>query len=197
MVLSAFKGAVGYLNAEVKHTDFSVSQTVTSTPTLTLLSGVAQGDTQLTRDGNSIKLVGFYGDMLLSANTTAVSSRCRSLIFIDLQGNGAAPTAANVCDTGVSCTGLINIDTFPGRFVILFDSLETMVSLADSRIKSRRFSFETQSLGSLKDMHIKFGGTGATAASTSGPTLWLMQWSSEVTDGPSTVSDWRILYVDN
>jgi hypothetical protein len=188
----AFKGAASLVNAEVKHVDVSTSSTVSTTPVLTFLSGIAQGDTNTSRDGNSVKAVGLHGDITLIMNASATVSRVRTLIFVDTRSQGAAPTAADIVDTN-ALSGLANIDTEPNRFVMLLDRLDVLVLAAENRAKTFRFDLTSD----VKNMHLLYSGSGNTIASAKGPVVYMLQFSSEATNTPTYAVDSRLFFIDN
>jgi hypothetical protein len=190
--LTAFKGAASLVNAEVKHADVTTSSTVSTTPVLTFLSGVAQGDTNTSRDGNSIKAVGLHGDVTLIQNASATATRVRTLIFVDTRSQGVVPTAADVVDTN-AMSGLANIDTEPNRFVILLDRLDSMVLAAQTRVLTFRYDLTAD----VKNMHLLYSGSGATIASAKGPVVYMLQYSSEATNTPTYAIDSRLFFLDN
>lgn len=190
--LVAYKGAVSLVNAEVKHADVTGTSTVSTTPVLTFLSGIAQGDTNTSRDGNSVKCVGLSGDVTLIMNASATVTRVRTLIFVDTRSQGVVPTATDVVDTG-AMTGLINIDTEPNRFVILMDRLDRMVLAAESRLLHFRYDLNN----AMRNVHLTFSGSGATIASAKGPVVYILQYSSEATNTPTYAVDSRLFFLDN
>lgn len=190
--LTAFKGAVSLVNAEVKHVDVSASTTVSTTPVLSFLSGIAQGDTNTSRDGNSVKCVGCHGDMTLIMNASATVTRVRTLIFVDTRSQGVVPTATDVVDTN-GLSGLVNIDTEPNRFVILLDRFDCLTLASESRLVHWRFDLSD----ALRNMHLTFSGSGATIASAKGPVLYMLQFSSEATNTPTYALDSRLFFLDN
>lgn len=191
--LAAYKGAASLLNAEFKHTDVTFSQTISTTATVDILTAVAQGDGNTTRDGNSIKVKGFWGDMAISAHSSSTLTRVRLVFFVDTRNAGAAPTAGGVVDTAVSCTGLPNVDSEPNRFAILYDAIHTLVYAGDSRIKHVRVDLTSQ----MMDMHLLYTGTTAVVGSVRGPHLFMLALCSEATNTASMVADFRLIYVDN
>jgi hypothetical protein len=190
--LVAFKGAASLVNAEVKHVDVSSSSTVSTTPVLTFLSGIAQGDTNTSRDGNSVKCVGLHGDVTLIQNASATTSRVRTLIFVDTRSQGVVPTASDVLDTN-AMSGLANIDTEPNRFIILLDRFDSMVLASESRVVHWRYDLTSD----VKNMHFLFSGSGATIASAKGPVVYMLQYSSEATNTPTYAIDSRCFFLDN
>lgn len=190
--LRAFKGAASLVNAEFKHADFQTTTALSSTSQVNLISGIAQGDTNITRDGNSVKVMGLYGDIACVMNASASVNRFRLLIFADTSSAGVAPVAADVLDTS-SPEGLVNVDTFPNRYLILHDSMHTQVLASDTRTITIRWNLSRD----VMNTHLSFAGTAATVASTSKLTYWLLMLGTEATNTTNTVVNSRLLYVDN
>jgi hypothetical protein len=190
--LAAFKGAVSLVNAEVKHADTTGTATVSTTPVITFLSGIAQGDTNTSRDGNSVKCVGLSGDVTLIQNASATVTRVRTIIFVDTRNQGATPTATDVVDTG-AMSGLVNIDTEPNRFVILYDRFDCMTLASETRVLHWRYDLNED----MRNMHLVYSGSGATVASIKGPSVFMLQYSSEATNTPTYAVDSRLFFLDN
>jgi len=190
--LRAFKGAASLVNAEFKHADYQTTTALSTTSQVNLISGIAQGDSNLTRDGNSVKVMGLYGDLALVMSASATVNRFRLLIFADTSSQGAAPVAADVIDTS-SPEGLINIDTFPNRYLILHDSMHTQVLASETRTLCIRWSLSRD----VMNTHLSFSGTAATVGSTSKLTYWLLLLGTEATNTTNTVVNTRLLFVDN
>jgi hypothetical protein len=181
------------MNPEFKHSDSSANSSISSTAGLVLMSGIAQGDSNVTRDGNSVKITGFYGDLTAAMNASATTTRLRTVIFVDMRNQGVAPTASDVIDTASTVQGLPNVDAQPGRFAILFDQVNTMVLASDSRTIHFRFDLTKE----LRNLHLTYSGTGATVASISGPAIYMLLLSTESTNTPSVVMDARLTFLDN
>jgi hypothetical protein len=190
--LAVFKGATSLLlNAEFKHIDTTVAAAVSTTPALSVLCAVGQGDTNITRDGNSLKCVGFEFRYLWGMNASATASLARVVVLLDTRNVGAAPTATDVYASSV--LALPNIDAQPNRFVTLFDKVTSLVLVGDSRQSVTGIV----SLDILKGVHFTFNGNAATVADLRGAALFLYVLSNEATNTPSIDFQSRLLFVDN
>lgn len=190
--LSFVKGAASLINAEIKHVDVSQSYSISTTATLAYLSGIAQGDGNTSRDGNSVKLKGGIIRLFIARNASATLSRVRIITFCDTRNQGTAPTATDVVDTAVTCNGLINIDSEPNRFVIINDSI---VAVDDGGGLQKHLTIDMTP--AINDMHLMFSGTGATVTSARGPVLYTLLLSNEATNTVGVAFDARVLFVDN
>jgi hypothetical protein len=189
--LSVIKGAVSMLNTEVKVKDTSQGSTaVPDTGLFHLISGVAQGDTQVTRDGGSIKCKGGLCKIYLSKHASATLTRIRVLIFMDMMNAAANPTAADFYNSS-EVLGLQNVITHPNRYVFLYDHTVLLDAVKESQ------TVLNIPLEALKEVHFTFRGTGATVASCGGPTCFLYLAGSEATNTPASIVESRIFFVDN
>jgi hypothetical protein len=190
--LSVFKGASSLLlNAEFKHVEGAVAAAVSTTPSITALSILVQGDTNLTRDGNSIKCVGFDFRYFWSINASATSSLARIIIFMDTRCVGAAPTATDVVAS--STIALPNVDSQPNRFVVLYDATHSLVLAAESR----QHVSSAMTLAAVKGVHFTFAGNAGTVADLRGACLFVYVLSNEATNTPSVDFQSRLWFVDN
>lgn len=110
------------LNVEYKENTSLQNDTPSTTFTKTLMSGIAQGDTNTTRDGSSCKVVGFEVAGTLTINASATVSYVRVIILIDSQTNGVAFSSTSLLYTATDVNSPYNLNN-ERRFRILFDKL--------------------------------------------------------------------------
>jgi len=190
--LVAFKGAKGFFNTETKYVDQQLSGSASTTPVLLLLSGIAQGDTGSTRDGNSVKVTSHTVKVGILQHTSAVTTRVRVIIFADTQNQSADPTAADVVSMSTSALTFPDLASKPGRFVVLKDVVEYMVIGTGKQAMHMEFH-----LNEMKNCHLQFVGTGATVASVSGLAIYAYIYAAEATNTPTYYVASRLTYVDN
>lgn len=190
--LTIFKGAVSLLNAELKHADVVTSVSQGTTPTLTYLSGIAQGDTSITRDGASVKLKSFHFKMSARANVSSAQPRVRCILFVDTRSQGVVPAAADLVGISTAALEFPNLDTEPGRFTILRDWFFTHSVAVGPVIKN-----VDEAIPELAEMHLLFSGTGATIASAKGPVVYLYTYCSDNVNQETIDLTARAMYVDN
>jgi len=77
---------------EFKVVDSVGSTAVSTTGTLTLLNGLAEGDSATTRDGRQVLFKSIQMYVRGTLNASATNTTIRSIIFLDRQPNEAAPT---------------------------------------------------------------------------------------------------------
>lgn len=183
-------GIAQLVNAEPKFVD-SLAQTlsiVTTAGQLQLLTGIAQGSTDQTRNGNSV--LGKDLTVNFSSFAHATPTDCthiRLLIICDKQNDGADPTVSQIfATTGVNSP--LNKD-FSARFVILkslYQSLSPSGNLGQSGKFFLRIPF-----------HIRYDGALATVASCKENQLYFVVLSSQTTNGPTIQWSARFNFYDN
>lgn len=95
------------------------SGTVSNNGGISLLTGMAQGDTDQTRDGNSIKSKRLEFRLTCDKDATATNTYVRAIIFKDKRSNGVVPTVAELV-TNANCYTPLNPDNRT-RFKVYFD----------------------------------------------------------------------------
>lgn len=144
------------VNAEKQYKDQAViNTTLDSTGSVTLLSGIAQGDDTGNRTGNSVLLKTLYLQMVAyraAANATQVNYG-RIIIVKDLENTGTAPTVADFFqNTGANMIiEPLNVDHTP-RYQVLKDIRLTLLKTqTDGKILTcfKKFGSST---------HLKFTG---------------------------------------
>lgn len=178
------------MNAEIKVVDTTVSGSISSSGSLFLVNGIAQGDGNSNRDGNSVKSKGGSFRWIATQSGSASRSFLRLLVVADTRCNGAAPSVTDVLNSA-SVYAHPNLVSEPNRYVILHDSVQLMDAA------SRTACFGEVALPQLTDVHFTYSGTGATVASVSGMSVHVLALSNEPTNTPSLSSEFRILYLDN
>lgn len=105
-VVKQVKTLKKYAKADVRYVDNTYTLAgQTTTATLTLINGVAQGDDSNNREGNATfnKMVTLKGRVI--PNSSTVQQNVRIILLYDKQSNGAAPTAADLLEVPT------NVDT--------------------------------------------------------------------------------------
>jgi len=176
-----------------------------------LLSGVAQGDTALTRSGRKINLsslsMRYQWDIVpptdgASAQTTVARPKfVRVIVFQDKLGDGTAPTPDNVLQTiGVSNMSVQHLEyTQIDRWRILHDKVltinpgqrpstagDTLYGYTDSDIAQRYVKFYKK----FKSLPVTFSGDDAAQGSTLKNAIYCLFLSDQDSAATST-DDWR------
>lgn len=90
---------------ELKFHDVGISVAPGTTAQIVQLSGIGQGDTQLTRDGNSIQGVRLQLSYYWAPPaTSAIEDWCRVVVVQDKRYSSTAVTAADILERGTSAT---------------------------------------------------------------------------------------------
>lgn len=85
------------INSEYKYIDtVTTLSSVVNTGTVTYLSGIAQGVTDITRVGNKILIKDILVRLQLEINSTPANATTRIIFFASRQVNGVLPTIAEV-----------------------------------------------------------------------------------------------------
>lgn len=176
------------VNVEKKFIDSATSGTITTTPVVTLLTGVAQGNDYNNRNGDSIKLHGLsikYYDAKSSAAAESIFGRL--LIVLDKDSRQATPAYTDVM-TSVSPAAHTNVDGHD-RFVILADHMFT-----ESEEERRAQVWEKYI---PLDIHAKYNSTGDTVTSCAQNHIYAMFVTDQPTNGSAFVLNWRVSFYDN
>lgn len=197
-----YKGPLGYaikgvnmlknlVNTESKYIDTAVftAQTITTTGSVSCLSAVAQGTTDITRIGNSILAKHLQIRYVVQSNTVSHYNALRMILFLDKQNaKGTIPAASEILN-GVSINGFINKDN-TDRFVILKDDCITVDDVGDSLVTKKEFL-------DLSRLHIKYDGTTAAQGDLAENHIYMLLVSADPTDGPSISMNSRLVFYDN
>ena len=184
---------------KVIDTDQSLSTTVSSTGTVTLINGVAQGTDFNQRIGRKITMKSIFSKFFLVPNSTLNSVNgniVRVMIFYDAQTNAAAPSVSDVLATNAydASLNLNNRD----RFKIILDKYYT--------IGAAVYSSGALAAGSPKPAYCKkyrkcsldviFGATGATVGSIQSGGLFMLTIAA-VTDVTWCDTYHRMRFIDS
>lgn len=192
MAYSAYKGMKylkGMVNAELKKHVLVHNETVGTAGQVYHLNGIAQGDTNLQRNGNSILGRWLFGRALIVQHANAVNTFVRYLIVQDKQQIGdTTPNTANVLQS-ISILSSLNVNE-SRRFKILKDGLVKFDAPTGTNGQSKviKFNIDTKS-------HVKYNGTASTDIQKNG--LYLILISNETTNTPTWDSNLTFNFYDN
>lgn len=183
-LVSKYRYLRGLINVERKFIDVNVSGSVISTPTISHLSAIAQGDGASSRDGNSVKLKSFVlrGNVLI--HPSATNSIIRIIVFT--WNNQSAPAQGDLLASSSNAISLLN----PNRSGMYHVLMDKMIDLNTVSTKSRNVKAYRK-----LNLHTKFDSTGTTDY-TSG-TVWSLVMSNETSFAPTVDLKYRLRYVDN
>lgn len=192
LAMKALKMAVklkGIINSEKKTINQTVyNSTITTTAGVTLLTGIAQGDTETTRDGNSVllKSIELKGHLSYGAASGTVVDM---FIIEDKKAvNGTSPTFAQAFDGSPSNQNCWKNMAFENRFVYKWHKR----FVQDNNIDTIPID-ETLYLGD--NHHLKWTSTLST--DTENGHYYLYTWSNKAVDPPVVYMDNRLRYYDN
>lgn len=159
MATNALKGVAylkGLVNSERMYFDCNDTQGPTYNGAITLLSGIATGDDDGARTGNSILARSLYLNFSSTINASATTTLVRLIVFMDKMNTGTAPTVADILSTpgnGYAPLCPLNVD-HTSRYKVLMDKKLTL-SINGSRI-ARTIKYVPLMT------HIKYTGVNAT-----------------------------------
>ena len=127
-VIPALAKGIGRLssiiNSELHYLDTTAAPSVSSSGTISLLTGVAIGDTDITREGNKVMSHDLNVRFHCYLHASATVSQIRLMIVCDKECDGAVFTVANLLQV-VGPLSPLNQD-YSKRFVILYDKMITL-----------------------------------------------------------------------
>jgi hypothetical protein len=176
------------INAEKKHFDTAVSESPGSTPSLTCLNLIAQGDSDVTRDGLSVRFKALQLQLNINLNSTAPAFDIfRVVMFRHYQPAAVSPTNALVMATA-SINSFTNYHA-RGLFEILYDkSFNLAPGTAVSVTDTAEFKLDDVT---------RWNSSGATAADLDNNGYWIMTWGVENTNKCTIGWQTRMLFYDN
>ncbi len=176
-------------NTENKYLDTVGSMSISTTASLVLLNGMAQGNTASTRLGDTVKFNFIQTNITVTINAAATASVLRIFLVRDEQSNGSAFAYTSYAATNNNPVTLTNF-TQEQRFFTYVDEL-ICVDSAGPQVLSFRTS---KNLG----FHTNYGfGNAGTVADISNNSLYFVMISSEATNNVTVSYAWRLLFVDN
>lgn len=177
-----------YVNVEFKQHNIDYGGTVNSTPAITQLTNIDQGDTDTTRDGSSIKITGIYLRGFARSNASTTNCIVRLIIVWDRQTNQAIYSADDLLYDSTQINSLLNIDN-GRRFRVLWDKAINL-DLSSNYIKP--FAYYKK-----LNLHIRYDNTGNGIADLTENSLSMLAFSTAATNAPTVDINFRLRYVDN
>lgn len=193
--LSAYKMAKylkSVINVEYKYKDtVASSANITTTPAISLLNLVNQGDTSSSRDGDSIKMVSLdlNVNLLKNVGSTAVNQIKVCLIKKD-PTNGVAPSNTDIWDTTTGSMAMVK------RNLAYTDSIKVIkkwdVILAPGVKEGINLKCNLK-----LNQHVKYKGTAQTVADIMTASYWLYIVTDQASTFPTYAYTCRIRFIDN
>lgn len=186
----ATKYLKGLVNSEMLHVDKTYSAaSINNGGVVTLLSNMAQGDTDSTRTGNSVLARSLtYRLKFDISSSVSHSSQVNFVLFWDTQQVGdTSPAYTDIFSSAIP-EALMNLNT-AGRFKIIKRQLISLTPATGGRP-----SIEVHGTFDFRK-HIRFNGTASTDIQKNG--LYVAFISNEATNTPNVTGLIRLGYHDN
>lgn len=172
---------------ELKYYDNESSGAVLTTASVTKLSNMAQGDTEVTREGKEVVARSLHCRGYITQHASASWTNVRCMIVLDREYDGADPGITDILDSSYAYSYL-NMSK-AGRFQVLWDK----TFLLSSGIKD-----SVQFKINKKLRHkVKYQGTDGTAASLESGQLLFIRFSDEATNTPTLSLESRFRFMDS
>jgi len=176
---------------EPKNYNIDVAVSPTTTGTLTLLSGIAQGTDVGQRVGNSIFVtdVRVSGRVVINAAVTSFST-ARLVLLRDNENSGAAPVLSDILEATGSTVVTRSPRNFLNRkrFTFLYDELFVLAPNSPSALP---IGFDMKI-----NREVRYRGTGNTVAAAAEGTLYLMCVSDETSSPPNLTTYIQYQFID-
>lgn len=179
----------GVVNAEKKTYAKAITTAIGTTPIITDISDIAQGDDFFNRDGRSVLSKSLFVRSIYSMNASAGFSTVRVAVVMDTMNQGDAPawTDVFVATNVISPKQAGNNNGYNGRFKVLHDKI---INLQIFNVAQKQdYCFKKL------DHHIYFEGTASTDAAKNA--IYLMQLSNEATNTVVQNTYTTLKYYDN
>ncbi len=181
------------LNVEYKlHTVTVASTAVTDAGTITPLSLLVQGDTDITRNGNQVKWTSYYLHYRWRIHASAANTAVRLMIVHDKQTNQAQFALADILQSAAAQLNIFspyNIDNV-SRFNVLYDRVHSLVDVGDSAQVIRKLIKPLQ-------LKIRYDANVGDVTDLTQDSLSLVLIGSEATNDPSITFFYRGRFIDN
>ncbi len=138
----------------------------TTTPTVTLMSGIAQGDNTSDRDGFQINLKDVEVHLTVSIDTVS-QDYFRFVVLYDTENTGSAPVSADIMNASDPRAFIGTYPIIAKRFHVVKDYMIPLVLATTKQNASRFFKVN------FKNLPLTFSGTGSTAVGRNAFYFWL------------------------
>ncbi len=180
------------INVEFKFHDVQITATaVSTTATISQLTNIPQGDTDITRDGAQVKVTRLNLKYLLASHASAANTAVRLMLVLDKQTNGAiyaiADLLADTTANDIIVSGL-NLDN-KYRFRVLYNQ----VVLLNNEGWNNKYHVINKQL----QQRLRFESSTPSIADLNSGSLSFVIVSNQTTNTPLVTMFSRIRYVDN
>lgn len=178
----------GLVNTEYKNKEVGTSATPSTTGTLTLLNGLAEGDDYNNRDGRSVRFKSLQISLATVLHASATTTRIRWAIVLDRDASNTVNSASIYSNEYASFRNLDNRRRFTflkeGYFTMaLYNGAPTPKIIDYYKKIDIHTIYDDSNNGDITDIR-----TNA---------LYLYTWSDQATNTPTVGITTRLRYIDN
>lgn len=186
------KSALKLINVEKKFHNLTHSAlAISSAATLHNIVEIAQGDTNSTRDGDSLKIISLMFKFTCKIHASALQTFIRVMLIKDTAHNSTTPTIGNILtSTGINASIVSGLAmNNRGRFQVLMNEIVSLDQNGkQSSVINKYFNLE---------QHILYSGATGAASEQTRNSLYFIFISDEVTNTPTITYYSRLRFVDN
>lgn len=187
-LLRTVASLVSKVNSELKYVDTSTSGSLTTSGVITCLTNVAEGDTQLNRNGISQLNHSTLNRLKIILNSGASTCTCRSIIFVwNENAQETAPTLAKILEDPTNILSPLDIESSKD-YTIIRDKIITLTTGSYPMYYSNKYI-------KLNPLHSKYSST--TSSSQTSGHIYQLIMSDTVANNPSFILYNRLRYYDN
>lgn len=174
------------VNTETKYLDTTINGGFNNAGIVTSLNTIGQGDTNITRNGDSIKplFISCRGQLAVGSDDNIV----RVMLVLDKQNRGAAPAVTDILESAHPMSHQ-NMDNMR-RFVILEDKLFRL----ETNVEKQPFELKKN----FTNLHLYYSDGDADAAALKDNALFSV-FIADTDPGtdPQVYAIWRLGFTDN
>lgn len=193
--LSIAKHVQSLVNVEYKFKNGGDTTDASTTPNIFLLNGVAEGLTELSRNGNSIRPKSLAINAHFFRGITATFDLVRFMVVRDKDSAGTAPTITEILATSAPLSHR-NLGTDQNRFDILHDDLLLLSGTSAAGEQTTHTSKLVRIDMSLNKL-MKYDGGGATDVSWGALYAVVLGTVAAGTSATDTSINWQMTFIDN
>ncbi len=172
--------------------NLGTADAISTTPVITQLTNVGQGDTTSTRDGANMKLVSLSLYYFIDQHATATNTQFRVMVVHDKQTNEAIYAAADLLADVTAGDAIVSHRTLDNthRFQVFYDKVHRLNDVGFTNIPVVKFNKKLQ-------LKLRYDGSAADITDLTSSSLSLLFVSSEATNTPTITFSCRLRFVDN
>lgn len=176
----------GLVNSEMLHNQGNSSGTLNSSGVIVPITSIAQGDTSSGRTGNSILVRNIMFRVATAMHSAATNTFYRFMLIQDTQQVGdTSPAVTDVLESASYLSPLSTANA--GRFKVLWSKTLKSSSAGSTSLLIDKY-WKVYS-------HVRYNGSASTDINKNG--YYLLMLSSEATNVPTIVYQYKVGYHDN